>query len=118
MLYQRRFADMPSWPTFLASYQAAGFANDPSDPGLFGPLAYDAANIIVAAIDRANSTNPVAIRNEIAATSNFAGVVGTYVGFDAKGDVIPQWSSMWRYLSGEWWRVYPFAVFLPNVLKN
>jgi len=118
VLYQRRIADMPGWPAFLAAYQAAGFANEPTDPGLFGPFAYDAAYIIIAAIDRANSTNPAAIRNEIAATSNFAGVVGTYVGFDAKGDVIPQWTSLWRYLSGEWLKVYPFEVFLPAVLKN
>lgn len=118
VLYQRRIADMPGWPAFLADYQAAGFANEPADPGVFGPFAYDAANIIIAAIDRANSTNPAAIRDEIAATSDYAGVVGTYVGFDAKGDVIPQWASMWRYLSGGWLKVLPFEVFLPAVMKN
>ena len=114
MLYQRRFADMPGWPTFLADYQAAGFASEPNDPAVFGAYAYDAANIIIAAIDRADSADPTAIRDEIAATSNYTGVVGTYQGFDAKGDVLPQWASMWRYLSGEWMKVHPSESDLPT----
>jgi ABC-type branched-subunit amino acid transport system substrate-binding protein len=44
----------------------------------WGAFAYDAAQIIIAAIDRADSTNPADIRNEIAATTNYQGVVGTY----------------------------------------
>jgi len=114
----RRFQDMPGWTTFLAAYQAAGFPNEPSDPGPSGPFAYDAARIIIAAIDRADSTNPVAIRNQIAATKDYAGVVGTYQGFDANGDVIPQWAWLERYQNGQWVILNPSRLFLPIVLKN
>jgi len=114
----RRFADMPGWTTFLAAYQAAGFPNEPSDPGPFGPFAYDATRIIIAAIGRADSTDPVAIRNQIAATKNYEGVVGTYQGFDACGDVIPQWAWLERYQNGQWVILNPSKLFLPIVLKN
>lgn len=114
----RRFEDMPGWATFLAAYRAAGFPNEPDDPGIFGTFAYDAANIIIAAIDRADSTDPAAIRDEIAATTNYAGVVGTYEGFDANGDVIPQWAWLERYQNGQWVILHPSRVFLPIVVKN
>lgn len=114
----RRFEDMPGWATFLADYQAAGFPNEPDDPSAFGAFAYDAANIIIAAIDRADSTDPTDIRDEIAATTDYEGVVGTYEGFDANGDVIPQWAWLERYQSGQWVILHPSKVFLPIVVKD
>ena len=33
---------------------------------------------------------------------DYDGVVGTYQGFDAKGDVVPQWDWLVRYQNGEW----------------
>lgn len=114
----RRFQDMPGWTSFLAEYQAAGFTNGPSDPGMYGACAYDAAGIIIAAIDRADSTNPAAIRDQIAATEDYEGVVGTYQGFDANGDVIPQWAWLERYQNGQWVILNPSRVFLPMVLKK
>ena len=112
VMHGRRLEDMPGWATFLAAYQAAGFPNEPDNPSPFGAHAYDAANIIIAAIDRAGSTDPGAIRDEIAATANYEGVVGTYAGFDAKGDVIPQWAWLAQYQSGQWVIEYPVAVGL------
>jgi branched-chain amino acid transport system substrate-binding protein len=91
---------MPGYPAFLAAYQAAGFAHESNDPGFFGPYSYDAARIIIAAIDRAESIVPADIRDEIAAMTNHAGVVGTYIGFDANGDVIPQWAWLVRFKNG------------------
>ena len=98
----RRPADMPGWPAFLADYLAAGFPNYGSDPTIFGPYAYDAARILLAAIDRADSTNPAAIRDEVANTRNHVGVVGTYEGFDGNGDVQPQWGWLMRNWAGKW----------------
>lgn len=114
----RRNQDMPGWTTFLAAYQSAGFSNEPNDPGFYGAYAYDAASIIIDAIDRADSTSPADIRNQIAATSNYAGVVVTYQGFDANGDVIPQWGWLERYQSGQWDILQPTKLYLPLVLKN
>jgi branched-chain amino acid transport system substrate-binding protein len=114
----RRTQDMPGYNTLNADYQAAGFPNCGDDAGVWGAFAYDAAKIIIAAIDRADSSNLAAIRDEIAATANYDGVVGTYVGFDARGDVIPQWAWLALYQNGEWVRLYPYKVFLPVVLNS
>jgi branched-chain amino acid transport system substrate-binding protein len=114
----RRFTNMPGWANFLADYQAAAFRNEPDDPDVYGAFAYDAARIIIAAIDRADSTNSLAVRNQIAVTKNHEGVVGTYQGFDARGDVIPQWGWLERYQNGQWAIMSPNRVFLPFVLRN
>jgi branched-chain amino acid transport system substrate-binding protein len=114
----RRFQDMPGWADFLAAYQSAGFPNEPNDPGYGGAFAYDAARIIVAAIDRADSNDPTLIRNQIAATSNYKGVVGTYQGFYANGDVIPQWAWLERYQAGQWVILQPTKLYLPAILKT
>jgi branched-chain amino acid transport system substrate-binding protein len=114
----RRFQDMPRWTSFLALYQAAGFTNSPADPGIVGAYAYDAAGIIIAAMERADSANPAAIRDQIAATRNYEGVVGTYQGFDANGDPIPQWAWLERYRNGHWQILNPSRLFLPMVLKK
>jgi ABC-type branched-subunit amino acid transport system substrate-binding protein len=98
----RRNEDMPGYVNFNQDYQAAGFPEYGDEALVWGALAYDAARIIFAAIDRAESIDPTAIRDEIAATANFRGVAGTYEGFDAKGDVIPQWSWLALYQDGEW----------------
>lgn len=98
----RRTTDMPGYAPYQNAYLAANFLNQPDDAGLWSPFAYDAANIIMDAIRRANSTNPLAIRNAIAATTNFAGVVGIYQGFDAAGDVIPQWGRIEVVENGKW----------------
>lgn len=114
----RRTQDMPGWPAFLAAYQAAGFTNQPSDPGVLGAYAYDAAKIIMAAVGRAYNLDPATIRNQIAATSNYSGVVGAYQGFDARGDVIPQWAWLERYRNGQWAIVQPHQIFLPVVMRS
>jgi len=117
-MHYRATEDMPGYTTFNAAYQAAGFANYGDEAQLWGAFAYDAANIIIAAIDRADSTDPADIRDEIAATANYQGVVGTYEGFDAIGDVIPQRAWMERYQSGQWVMLSPSQIFLPIALRN
>lgn len=98
---QRRTEDMPGYDALNQAYVAAGFPNYGGEAGQMGAFAYDDARIILAAIDRADSTDPHAIRDAIAATPPYAGVVGNYGGFDAQGDVIPQWA--WIYpFAGPW----------------
>jgi len=58
---------------FVKAYQAR-YNETPS--GL-SACAYDAAMILCAAIQRAGSTEPVAIRDALAATRNFVGTTGT-----------------------------------------
>lgn len=114
----RRTQDMSGYEVFNTAYQAAGFPNYGDEATIWGAYAYDAANIIIAAIRRARSTDPNDIRDAIASTTNYRGVVGDYEGFDAKGDVIPQWAWLERYSSGQWMILNPSKVFLPLTLKN
>jgi branched-chain amino acid transport system substrate-binding protein len=46
------------------------------EPAAVGVLGYDAYLVILDAIKRANSTDPVKIRDEIAKTKNFPGAAG------------------------------------------
>lgn len=117
-MFYRRIQDMPGYVAFNTAYQAAGFPSYGDEATATGAFAYDAANIIVAAIRRAQSTNPTDIRNAIATTSNYQGVVGTYQGFNVKGDVIPQWAWLERHTNGQWTILYPSRTFLPVTLKN
>ena len=117
-MYYRATDDMPGYDALNADYVAAGFANYGDEAQTWGAFAYDAAQIIIAAIDRADSVNPGDIRDEIAATTNYQGVVGMYEGFDTKGDVVPQWAWMEQYKKGQWIVIWPYEIFLPITLKN
>jgi branched-chain amino acid transport system substrate-binding protein len=97
----RRTSDMPGYVAFEGDYLAAGFPNAPT-PGSFSPASYDATNLIMDAIERANTTDTVAIRDAIAATVNYTGVVGTYQGFDTNGDIVPQRARLGVVENGEW----------------
>lgn len=116
-LYYRNPDDMPGYDSLTDAYKAANFPNASDEPGLFGAFAYDAAQIILAAIDQADSTNPAEIRNQVAAMADYTGVVGFYEGFDEKGDVIPQWAWMEHYIDGQWGRVVSSQVYLPIMIK-
>jgi len=118
VMFYRRTQDMPGYGALNTAYQAAGFPNYGDEATAWGAFPYDAANIIIDAIRRAQSTNPSDIRDAIAGTTNYQGVVGTYEGFDAKGDVIPQWAWLERYSNGQWMILHPSKVFLPITLKN
>jgi len=109
----REPSEMPGYADFNTAYVAAAFPTYGDEAQMWGAYAYDAAKIILAAIDRADSTNPADIRDAIAASPTYDGVVGTYQGFDAKGDVIPQWGDILRNLNGEWLSLHPDPALLP-----
>lgn len=71
----------PLTKEFVTKYREA---NDGKDPAGEVALGYDAYNLICDAIEAANSSDPVAIRDAIAA-SDFVGVTGP-VQFDENGD--------------------------------
>jgi branched-chain amino acid transport system substrate-binding protein len=109
----RRTSDMPGYAAFERDYVAASFPNAPT-PGFFSPASYDATNIIIDAIERANTTDTLAIRAAIAATVNYAGVVGVYQGFDANRDIVPQWAHVGVVNNGEWVPVWVQAEIYPD----
>ena len=56
----------------------------------FGPPAYEAMNILLAAIDRAAADGSISreeVRDEMAKTKNYHGILGFPVTFDEKGDL-------------------------------
>jgi len=53
----------------------------------YGPLAYEAANIILEAVKRVGKPDRAAVRDAVRATKNYRGVLGVPLTFDDKGDV-------------------------------
>ena len=49
-----------------------------SDPNAFHALGYDLGKFIADAVERAGSTDPAAIKDALAGTTNFVGVTGTF----------------------------------------
>jgi branched-chain amino acid transport system substrate-binding protein len=56
------------------------------DSDLFAPNAYDAMNVLAAAMVKAGSIEPVKYLPALAATNGFKGVTGS-ISFDEKGDI-------------------------------
>ncbi len=74
--------------TILSDFQAAyreAYNGDEADS--FATNAFDGLNILAAAIDRAGSGDRVAIRDEVAATTDFAGANGI-MNFAENGDLV------------------------------
>ncbi len=69
-------ADNPD-PTVKTFLEAFARAYPDAEPDAFTALGYDAARLLMAAIARAGSTDPTAVRDALAATRDFAGVTGT-----------------------------------------
>jgi len=65
--------DTPSMKTFVEAYRKKF---DVPPPNAFAPLGFDSVNLLVAAIERAGSTKPDAIRAALAETRGFQGLVG------------------------------------------
>ncbi len=76
--------------TFDASEETRAFTRKYRErynilPDTFASWAYDALHVLALAIDRAQSTEPEAVRSAILAIEGYKGVEGTYV-FDLNGD--------------------------------
>jgi len=53
----------------------------------YGPLAYEATNIILEAIKKVGKPDRTAIRDAVRATKGYQGILGQNIAFDDKGDV-------------------------------
>ncbi len=65
--------DTPEMAAFIKAYTER-FGEAP--PNAFAPLGYDTVDLLVDAIVRAGSADPPAIRRQLAATTDFPGIVG------------------------------------------
>jgi branched-chain amino acid transport system substrate-binding protein len=87
---------------FLADYKAR-FGKELTilDHSAYAPAAYDAANVIIAAMKRAQSPDRESVRQQIAATRDYPGILGT-TSFDENGDTTVHWISVFKVVNGEW----------------
>lgn len=69
--------------TYLDAYKA----KYKKDANAFGALGFDAYMVILDAIEKSNSTDPVAIRDAIAKTKDFVGATGN-ITLDENGDAV------------------------------
>lgn len=67
----------------------------------YAPFAYDAANIIIAAMKRAQAPDRESVRQQIAATKNYPGVLGA-TSFNENGDTTVRWVSIYKVVNGAW----------------
>ncbi len=74
-------------------------------PNMFAAVAFDAINLLAASIEKAGSTEHDAIRDALAATTDFPGVTGKIV-FTEIGDVLKEYTRV-QVQNGE------FVVTLP-----
>jgi len=95
---------LPSAQPFIAAYEAAAFAEPASD---FGPYAYDAANVLIAAAkEKLHVGHPLnawvrqAILNAVQATDT-SGATGP-ISFDAFGDTTNAVLTMYKVVNGVW----------------
>jgi branched-chain amino acid transport system substrate-binding protein len=56
----------------------------------YGPLAYEAANILLTAIQKVGKEDRAAIRDAVRATKGYTGILGQPVTFNEKGDIEAQ----------------------------
>lgn len=82
---------------FNSRYKAA-FGQDVVQ---YAPEAYDAANIIINAIKTAGGPDTAKIRDAVAATKDYKGVVQTYT-FDANGDILNAVWTLYKSVGGKW----------------
>jgi len=67
----------------------------------YAPEAYDAANIIINAIKTAGGPDTAKIRDAVAATKDYKGVVQTYT-FDSNGDILNAVWTLYKSVGGKW----------------
>ncbi len=96
-------------PAFFAAYDAAGFKNPPTE---YGPYAFDAANLIIAAAaealasdaEGAGEQDVASVRTEVrdlVQTTQYAGITGT-VSFDEFGDTTLRVFTIYQVTDGAW----------------
>jgi branched-chain amino acid transport system substrate-binding protein len=92
----------PRAQQFHADYKKRFGEGQLGDPELpYYALAYDATNLIVQAMERAEAPDRELVRQQIAATRDFQGITGS-TGFDENGDRTTRWVPLYQVKDGAW----------------
>jgi branched-chain amino acid transport system substrate-binding protein len=78
--------DLKKVPTATAFSEA--FEAEYGPASSYGPLAYEATNLMLSAIEQVGELDRAAIRDAVRATENYTGILGFPITFDDKGDVV------------------------------
>jgi branched-chain amino acid transport system substrate-binding protein len=78
--------DLKKVPTATAFAEA--FEEQYGPVSSYGPLAYEATNLMLSAIEQVGEPDRAAIRDAVRATENYEGILGFPISFDDKGDVV------------------------------
>ena len=73
---------VPEAATYLSGFEAKW-----GPVSSYGPQAYEAANIILSAIERAGKADRAAIRDAVRQTKDYKGILRIPITLDGKGDV-------------------------------
>jgi len=84
----------------LEEFNARYKAKFNADVQIYAPYVYDAVNVMVAAMQKANSTEPAKFLPVLAATSGYKGVTGV-ISFDEKGDIKNGALTLFTYKGGK-----------------
>ena len=71
-----------------------------ADVQIYAPYVYDAVNVMVAAMQKADSADPAKYLAELAKTDGYKGVTGS-IGFDEKGDIKNGALTLYTYKGGK-----------------
>jgi branched-chain amino acid transport system substrate-binding protein len=71
-----------------------------TDVQIYAPYVYDAVNVMVAAMEKAGSSDPAVYLPVLAATADYKGVTGT-IAFDEKGDIKNGALTLYTYKGGK-----------------
>jgi branched-chain amino acid transport system substrate-binding protein len=78
--------DLSKVPTATAFTEA--FEDKYGPASSYGPLAYEATNLMLSAIEKVGAPDRAAIRDAVRATKDYTGILGFPITFDDKGDVV------------------------------
>jgi branched-chain amino acid transport system substrate-binding protein len=84
----------------MEAFKAQYTAKFSTDVKLYAPYVYDAVKVMVAAMVKANSSDPVKYLPVLAATADYKGVTGP-IGFDEKGDIKNGALTLMTYKGGQ-----------------
>ncbi|WP_418320438.1 branched-chain amino acid ABC transporter substrate-binding protein [Piscinibacter sakaiensis] len=89
-------SEKPALDKFKADYKK----KFNQDVQIYAPYVYDALNVMVAAMVKANSAEPAKYLPELAKTNGYKGVTGT-IAFDEKGDIKNGALTLYTYKGGK-----------------
>lgn len=98
--------DLPGGKAFIKDYNDAKFAEPHETYGHFG---YDSANIVMAAIEKAGTTDRAKVAEAIRATKNFPGVIGETT-FDERGENTLKLITTFVSENGKWIPYYKSTI--------